>query len=189
MVHHLARDAAIVAAALLTTVGGFAGQPASPNDCAARASLPEQIRAFDCRLITRVSDGLARSPTLRGIVTHIGELKGIVYIDEGYYRQPRTGRLFAGALSHEVRKAGERTILRIRVALQPGDLTVTTLGHELQHVVEVLESPAARTEDAVDDLFGRIGARIYNDIVETLRAREIELQVGREVKQSRRTLP
>ena len=171
--------------ATFTLVPLVGAQALATDSCTGRETLPELIRSSDCRIVARIAEGLRRSSTLRDIVDRIGELKGIVYVDEGSYRQPNTGRVLTGALSHEVRFAGVHTILRVRIANLRGDQTIATLGHELQHAVEVLEVPGARDEAAIDALFDRLGARVYDGIAETARARETELRIRRELAATR----
>jgi len=171
----------------VATIATVPAAAAQGDGCTGREALPDHLRSADCRVVARIADGLRRSSTLRGVVDRIGELRGIVYVDEGFYRQPNTGRVLTGALSHEVRFAGTLTILRVRIANLRGDQTIATLGHELQHAVEVLDVPAARDEAAIDVLFGRLGAPVYDGIVETARARETELRIRRELAENRRS--
>jgi hypothetical protein len=180
----VARVGAFVSVVMFAAPHGFAAPSRSDDACTGREAMPSQIRPFDCRVVALLTDGLKRSPTLRRIVDRIGELKGIVYIAEGHYVQPRSGRALTGALSHEVAMAGAHTVLRVTLALESGDRPIATLAHELQHAVEVLESPA-RNEAAVDALFERIGSHEYYGIFETGAAIGVEHTVARELVKNR----
>jgi len=91
----------------------------------------------------------------------------------------RQGQVAAG-LSHGVVCAADTRILRVAIAreYEYGDRAVTTLAHEFRHVLEVLESPQARTEADVDRLFERIGYVRAAGIVET----DAALAMGRIVE-------
>ena len=113
-----------------------------------------------------MTDGMARSATLRRAIDRIGELNGIVYIKDAYYVDPRTGRVLSGALSHEITMAGTHRVLHVTVAPESGDRSLITLGHELQHAIEVLEANDVTTEAGVDRLFERIGVRVGASVME-----------------------
>ena len=144
-------------------------------NCAA-TTVPTQIRTADCTTASLLIDGLARSTTLRRLVDRIGALNGIVYITSGYVFQPGTRHLLPGALQHRVIVAGSYRLLYVTVAPASGNRAIETLGHELQHVVEVLES-GATSDAAVGSLFERIGMHAGSHVTET----EAALTAGRAV--------
>jgi hypothetical protein len=119
-------------------------------------NVPAQIHVLDCEVARLLEDGLTRSPSLAGLVERVGELKGLVFIrliDQTHVASA------AGGLLHDVATAGDRCLLHIVLVRDYayGDRTIATLGHELQHAVEVLEHPEARSEAAVDRLYRQIG--------------------------------
>src|SRR5205814_6520245 len=132
-----AQRGGIVQLATFALVALVGARGLAADGCTEREALPEHIRSSDCRIVVRIAEGLRRSSTLRDVLDRIGELNGIVYVDEGSYRQPNTGRVLTGVLSHEVRVAGTHTILRVRIANRRGDQTIATLGHELQDAPQV----------------------------------------------------
>src|SRR5262245_38746631 len=135
---------------------GAQADPA-PKDCAARQTVPVQLRPLDCRLATAIAGGLTRSATFRQLVERVGALNGIVYIHLKPYVNPQTRRELDGGLSHAVTTAGAFRLLHVMVGATQGDRPIAILAHELQHAIEVLEAPDVSTENAVDELFERIG--------------------------------
>ena len=77
---------------------------------------------------------------MRRVIDRIGELKGIVYVEDRYYVNERTRKVLSGALSHQVTMAGAHRVLHVMVAPESGDRRLLTLAHELQHAIEVLEA-------------------------------------------------
>jgi len=119
------------------------------------------------------------------VIDRVGELNGIVYIKDAYYVDPRTRRALSGALSHAITMAGTHRVLHVTVAPESGDRSLITLGHELQHAIEVLEANDATTEAAVDRLFERIGVRVGASVMETTSAVAVQRAVARELSANR----
>ncbi len=160
------------------------GDLADRASCPAAAALPDQIRPSSCRLAETVVAALVRSATFQLLVARIGFLKGIVYVDGGFHVEPNRRRV-DGALQHRVTRAGEYRLLHVRVAPESGDRTVLIIAHELQHVVELLESNAVVERD-IDALFERIGTPVGAWLFETSAAGQVQEAVARELVQSRR---
>jgi hypothetical protein len=152
----------------------------APQQCAARQAVPLQLRPLDCRLAVAIADGLTRSATFRQLVERVGALNGIVYIHLKPYVNLQTKRVLDGGLSHSVTTAGGHRMLHVMVGAAQGDRPIFILAHELQHAIEVLEAPDVSTEDAVDQLFERIGTQVYAGAVETQAALDAERAVRRE---------
>ena len=181
------KAALILRVATMIAVGsvGLRAETQAPEACAARQTLPAQVRPLTCRTAARMIVGMARSATLRRVIDRIGELNGIVYIKDAYYVDPRTGRALSGALSHEITTAGTHRVLHMTVAPESGDRSLITLGHELQHAIEVLEASDATTEAGVDRLFERIGVRVGASVMETTSAVAVQRAVARELSANR----
>ena len=71
------------------------------------------------------------------------------------------------------------------VAPESGDRSLITLGHELQHAIEVLEASGATTEAGVDRLFERIWVRVGASVMETTSAVSVQRAVARELSANR----
>jgi hypothetical protein len=168
---------------VVATSTGRAGAPSDPatKRCDARQAVPVQLRPLECRLAAAIADGLTRSATFRQLVERVGALNGIVYIHLQPYVNPETKRVLDGALSHAVTTAGAHRLLHVMVGAAQGDRPICVLAHELQHAIEVLETPDVLTENAVDQLFERIGTHVYAGVVETQAALDAERAVSREL--------
>ena len=180
----MGRNAAVMLGVTTMIAIGSVGLKAeiqAADACAARATLPAQIRPLTCLTAARVIGGMARSATLCRVIDRIGELNGIVYIKDAYYVDPRTKRVLSGALSHEITLAGSHRVLHVTVAPESGDRPLISLGHELQHAIEVLEAEDVTTEAAVDRLFERIGVRVGGSVMETETAVDVGRAVAREL--------
>lgn len=132
-----------------------------------------------------LEDGLARSPSLAGLVERIGELKGLVFV-RVIDRTHATSA--AGGLSHNVATAGGVCMLQIALVRDYtyGDRAIAILAHEFRHAVEVLEHPEARSEAAVDRLYQQIGYVSGRGAMETDAALEMERLVAEELKHKKK---
>jgi hypothetical protein len=96
------------------------------------------VRPYDGRAAQLLLEGLERSVTLRAIVDRLEQLEVIVYLE----MQPALRKKLAGMLTFLTATASSRYV---RVSLNPEyprDTLVATLGHELQHALEVAEAPS-----------------------------------------------
>jgi hypothetical protein len=167
--------------------GRLVADTRTPQACAARKTVPYQLRPWDCRLAVIVANGMAKSATFRRLVDRVGELQGILYLKDGYYVNEQTGRrrVFSGGLSHRISMAGAYRVLHLMVAPESGDRPIITMAHELQHAVEVLEATDVTTETGVDQLFDRIGIHAGAGITETQAALDVGIAVARELSTHR----
>jgi hypothetical protein len=112
-----------------------------------------RIRPTDQRVAAILRSGIERSPTLRALADRIEGALVFVYLGlDSHIDGALAGRLtFIG-------KAGKYRYLRVGInpALN-ADLIVASIAHELQHVVEVIEHPEAKSENALRTLYERIG--------------------------------
>src|SRR5262245_41516770 len=162
---------------------GSAGAQSDPTleRCAVRGAVPVQPPPLDCRLAAAIADGLGRSATFRRLVERVGTLQGIVYIHLQPYVILDGRTVLNGALLHSVTTAGPHRVLHVIVNAGQGDRPIVILAHELQHAIEVLEAADISTENAVDQLFERIGFRVYGGAVETQAALDVDDVVKREL--------
>jgi len=143
-----------------------------------------QLRSSSAQIIALLVDGIRDSATLKRLIETLETTDGIVYVESGRCR--RGADKLNACLVNDVVAAGGRRYLRILVDLRkdPVDLT-GSIGHELQHVVEVLSDRSVTSMASMlafyqDD--GRNGARSY----ETAAAVDTGLTVAREVSASRK---
>ena len=151
------------------------------------------IRSSEPALEKALEDGFSRSPLFRRLVQRIELLNGIVYLSAGaVIRRGPPGEEFhriAGATSFAVVPAGDYRILRTSVELRSSNRTVAILGHELQHVVEILETPEARDLRSVERLFARIGYLAGPGTYETTEAQQAGDQVFKELSRCPAQVP
>jgi hypothetical protein len=89
-----------------------------------------------------IAEAQVRSATFRRLVHAVEATDGIVYVEEGDCHH----RLRA-CLPPVVTSAGDVRFLRVLVDARQEDWQVMSdIGHELQHALEVLRDPHARTE-------------------------------------------
>ena len=122
--------AAILTAA--TTLPVFAA-PDPPTD---RIYSTARVRAADTRTANLLVQGLQRSSTLRGLVDQLERHDVIVYIE----MQPMMKKRLAGTLTWLTATKAHRYV---RISINPElntEMAIATLGHELQHALEVAKA-------------------------------------------------
>jgi hypothetical protein len=113
------------------------------------------IRSTEAELIAALADGARLSPTLQSLIDRLEASDVIVYLT--FDRSPSPG--LAGHLSLLAAVPGRRYL---RVAIDRrnvGCQRIAILGHELQHAVEIAESPSVTSDATVVALYRRIGFR------------------------------
>jgi hypothetical protein len=139
-----------------------------------------RLRASDSRAAALLQSGIERSATMRALAERVEASNVFVYIG----MKPNMAPEQAGGLTF-VGHAGDFRYLR--VSLNPGlgtDRALATLGHELQHVIEVIEHPEVISESSLSALYRRIGlpSRILNgEAWETHAAQSVAAVVRREL--------
>jgi hypothetical protein len=115
----------------------FASQPADPDRPNPITRNP-RVRPYDGRTAQLLLEGLERSSTLRATVDRLEQLDVIVYLE----MQPALRKKLAGTLTWLAAAQSNRYV---RISLNPEiahDTLISTLGHELQHALEVAEAPS-----------------------------------------------
>jgi hypothetical protein len=138
-----------------------------------------RIRTADADIVQAVAQAIEWSKTFRRLVEAIERTDGVVWIVRG----PCDGASACLLVYLEV--SGPNRLLRIHVAPRlSGDRLMELLGHELQHVVEVLGT-SVRTSAGMylflDRQAFRIGGRFETDA-----ALQAGLAVRREIARARR---
>ncbi len=137
-----------------------AGGPACGKMPELAAHPRAMVRSHEKWLTRLIDDGLRRSATFAALVATIDGYRAIVYVE------PRTtmkGNLTGAVPVHVVRAPGGTRSLRVWVLQRrsPNEV-IATMGHELQHVIELLESgadegasvPPSTTTTALDPATG-----------------------------------
>src|SRR5262245_5359488 len=116
--------------------GTASAQVPGMNRCAEPSSscpVVARIRTVDSRLAAIVTEASARSRRFRQLAQTIDQTDGIVYLEHG-----RCGHGVRACLV-AVATAGANRLVRVRVDANDVDWKLMgSIGHELQHVIEVL---------------------------------------------------
>jgi hypothetical protein len=117
-------------------------------------ALQTQVRTTDQRLARLLNEGVRNSPTLRALVERLNDSDVVVYVRCDV--MPPLG--IAGRLSFVGTGGGYRYVL-VRVSyLHSHAQQLAILGHELQHAVEVAETPAiVDPESLAREYSGNVG--------------------------------
>jgi hypothetical protein len=113
-----------------------------------------RVRPNDTRIATMLLEGLRRSPSLVKLVDRVEASNVIVYLE----MQPGLENRLAGCLTW-ITAAGNYRYVRasINPELSP-DALIASIGHELQHVVEIIEHPSVTDPSSLLALYRRIGS-------------------------------
>ena len=141
-----------------------------------------RIRTDDPDIARAIAQATEWSDTFRRLVEAIQQTDGMVWILRG-----RCGRGTYACLLTYLEVSGPNRLLRIHLDTRLlGDTLMESLGHELQHVVEVLGS-SVRSSTGMYHFFDRqAGAYKIGGRFETHAALQAGLAVSREVARARR---
>ncbi len=104
-----------------------------------------RVRSSHAYIRAMIDEASERSDTFRRLVKGIEATNGIVYVEQG-----ACGHSVHACLSLHVTPAAEYRILRVTVdARQPDWEVMSSIGHELQHALEVLSNATLTTLQAV----------------------------------------
>jgi len=136
-----------------------------------------RVRAIGPFVLALIEDTAARSMTVRELLGRLAYTNVIVYVEMTASAQIPVARTKLVTSAPGVR------FLRIgiNVALPLPDLA-PALAHELQHAVEIAEHDEVTDDDALRDLYERIGRARGGDRYETEAAREVEAIVRGELR-------
>ncbi len=151
---------AVIAVVVCATPSQAGSQDLSPT---------RHVRARDARIAALIEDGARRSPLFRSLLEIIEQSSAIVYVESRMLPAALAGRLtLAGS-------GGPWRYVRIEIECRRSlDSQIATLGHELQHAVEVAEERAIVDQHSLQALYGRIGFAIDH------RGRQFESHAARE---------
>ena len=137
-----------------------------------------RVRSSSPAIATAIEQLFEQSPTFRELVADINRTDGIVYVHHG-----QCGRNVLACLLLAVTRAGPNRILHIRVdPRRKGRDLMVSIGHELQHAVELLSEPSVVDSNPAHNFYHRAAA-IDRYIFETQAAIEIELKIDKELRE------
>jgi len=143
-------QAAVLAAFLGWTVNATATE-SSPSvvDAPVLMAPDARVRGVSARVVAVINEAAAHSESFRGLVAQIGTTDGIVYVAEG-----QCGHGVRACLLLTMTTMGENRVLRILVDPRKSDPDLMgSIGHELQHAMEVLSHHSVRSYSAMILLF------------------------------------
>jgi hypothetical protein len=142
MRHHLSRRAAHQA----VLAGVICGVVQTLLAASAQAPRMPRVRSNSPAIRAVIDQATERSVTFRRLVDTIDRTDGLVYVDEG-----RCNHSVRACLMLSVKVAGPYRLLWIAVDARkaPGAELMASIGHELQHAVEVLSDPAVTDNHAM----------------------------------------
>ena len=150
------------------------------NNSAAVSDVPRimRLRSLGSTLAAIVTEATVLSATFRQLAHAISQTDGIVYVEDG-----DCGHGVRACLA-TVTTAGANRIVRVRVDANTADWNLMgSIGHELQHAVEVLSSPIVTNTKALYLFYQRNGIRT-GSIFETAAAVRAGNDVRAEVRRS-----
>lgn len=143
------------------------------------------VRATEPRVLALIDAGVSRSATFRRLVATLNDSDVIVYIERKLKRQA-----LGGYLAHNIVAQGEYRYLHIAVEISGSQRRlVSLLAHELQHAVEVAQTPDVRDPASLERMFSHLAIKFGcggTTCYETQAAKDVEDIVSREWKGAKR---
>ena len=119
----------------------------------AQSPASPRVRSTHAYIRAMIDEAATRSATLRRLVSAIADTNGIVYVEQG-----DCGHSVRACLTLSVTPAGDYRFLRVLIdARQPDWEVMSSIGHELQHALEVLSEPSLTTSERIYLFFMREG--------------------------------
>jgi hypothetical protein len=154
----------LVITAMVVAAFAAVSRVAEASDEIVPASDP-RVRSGHERIVALIARATAQSATFRRMVETIEASDGIVYIQEGVCR----GGIRACLIG--VTKPGAMRLLWIRVDTLKTDYELmASIGHELQHAIEVLRNRTVTSTGAMFLLYVREGSKGASGAFETVAA-------------------
>jgi hypothetical protein len=139
----------------------------------AESDLGPRVRSTNPIIAAAIVEGNLRSATFRSLVRAVEKTDGIVYVENGH-----CGHGVPACLSLSVVSGDGYRLLRILVdSARSVALLIASIGHELQHAIELLSEPAVRTMTAAYMYYLR-EAPTARDVFETAAAVRAEVAVA-----------
>jgi hypothetical protein len=137
-----------------------------------------QVRSSNSSILALIARATEQSTTFRGLVDTIGTTDGIVYVEAGRCRYSR-------ACLTGVSTAGVYRMLWVTIDTRRVDSElIASIGHELQHAIEILSNPDVRSSAAMYMFYSRFAERVGTGrgAFETAAATKVGNAVRREIQ-------
>jgi hypothetical protein len=147
------------------------------TESAALDSPHRHVRTQDRSVRQLLKRGFNRSTTFAQLMARLENSDVLVYIEE----VPRLPGGLEGRMMMLPTAHGQRYV-RIQIVLRGvPDESVATLGHELQHAIEVAQESGVSDQAQLTALYQRIGMRGGPHVYDTIAAQEIGRVIRREL--------
>jgi hypothetical protein len=178
----MARTTWHLTVALMTT--GLLGTAAPVLGGDAGGTPLRRVRSSSGPIVALINQAAERSATFRRLIETIDASDGIVYVEEG--KCSRGVR----ACFVSVADAGQNRLLRVIIDARRAEWDlIGSIGHELRHAIEVLETPRVRSSVQMHFFYAREGERgTSKGTFETPAAVDAGDEVRREILTYRRQL-
>ena len=154
----MAHQGSCVAAVVIALVMGWTSRAAASQDLDAAVTPPSvsvshaRVRGMGPRVTAVLIEAAVQSKTFRGLIEQINATDGIVFIVEG-----KCGHGVRACLTFTITLAGPNRVLRILIDRDKTDReAMRSIGHELQHALEVLSNPTVRSLGQMYQLYDQI---------------------------------
>ena len=163
-------------------VMGLAGAGRPVSAAGADAPAMPHVRSSDATIATLISQATEQSQTFRGLTETINASNGIVCVEEG-----KCGH-GVRACFVSVTTAGANRMLWVKVDTRKADWDLMgSIGHELQHTIEVLGERTITTNAGMFMFYSRVGSVGRGNRFETEKALDAGSAVRAEVKNYRKS--
>jgi hypothetical protein len=148
------RSRSLTVCAAFVTIGCLLGTPPAAD----AAAIMSRVRSSDPSIVGLIERASKRSPTLARLISTVEASDGIVYVEPGLcqHRVP-------ACLMHWMITSGSTRFMRIivdRNQLDSDRRLAEAIGHELQHVIEVLSEPSIADSTSMFFFYGRHSPRL-----------------------------
>ena len=147
----------LTCAIALTAFAALPDTAAAATAAATAAPLSSaRLRPQSPRVAAWLARGRQRSPTLRALADQVERGDVVVYLEIAF----TLDRRMAACVTWMASVPGARYVrVSVRPNLREAD-AIAMLAHELQHVVEVIDSPEVQSSGDLAALYQRIGHRV-----------------------------
>ena len=161
---------ALSAFCLAMPIAGAYGQTDAFTDAAVRSD-HHMLRAL-------IRQGTEQSETFRALVSQVGTMNGIVYVQHARCRHS-----VRACLALKVVRAGPRRIMFVQARVMTDRReTIAAIAHELRHVTEVLEHDHIDSAGEMFLFYRHVASDRQTDYFETAAARAVTEAVRAELK-------
>jgi hypothetical protein len=171
----------LLACSILAAPIAAAARAAGTQGHGPAAAALVNVRATTPQLTARLQEGRARSATFRALVDRLEAEKVLIYVLTGQCRRHDPVRL-AGCLVFLGTAGGLRHFRIVVDDAGPSRRVIATIGHEMQHAVEIVDAGISTSDET------RPGTEVRPGVYETEAALRLDRAILAELGNSSRTM-